>query len=57
VFDDAATFYMSGHFRICRRETVQALMIEGTLDSPKFNDFGAVSKQRELALSLFLRIC
>jgi hypothetical protein len=51
VFDDDATFQVCGH--MWERNNLQALMIEGTTDSPKFNDFGAVSKQKELGLSLF----
>ena len=35
------------------RNSLQTLTIEGTMDSSKFSDFGAVSKQRELGLSLF----
>ena len=37
------------------RNSLHALMIEGTMDSPKFNDFGAVSKQQGLGLSLLCR--
>jgi len=39
------------------RNSLQALMVEGAMDGPKFNDFGAVSKQKELGLSLFLWTC